>query len=109
MITKTINIQDQEYTILIGRNAKENHQIIKMSHPESLWFHLNHVSSAHIVLQTEGVQVPKTYLYQVASLLFEYKKNTPPNVKVIYTEIKNVKCTKTPGEVTTTNIKYLKF
>ena len=80
-----------------------------MSHPQSIWFHLNHVSSAHIVLQTEGRPVPKIYLHNVASLLFEYKTNVPPNVKVIYTEIKNVKCSKTPGEVTTTNIKYLKF
>lgn len=41
-----IEINDKTYTIFIGRSAKGNEQIIKMSHPESLWFHLNNISSA---------------------------------------------------------------
>lgn len=109
MITESILIDDREYQILIGRNAKENHKIIRMSHPDDTWFHLNHISSAHIILQNKGQLIPKKYLYQVASLLFNYKTSVPPNVKVIYTEVKNVKCTTTPGEVTTSNVKYLKF
>jgi predicted ribosome quality control (RQC) complex YloA/Tae2 family protein len=109
MITKTIVIEDREYSILIGRNAKENHQIIRTSHLEDTWFHLNNVSSAHIILQNKGDPIPKKYLYEVASILFEYKNVIPPNVKVIYTQVKNVKCTQTPGEVRTSNIKYLKF
>lgn len=109
MITKTIDIEDRKYIILIGRNAKENHQIIKMSDPDDIWFHFDKISSAHIILKNAGDNIEKKYLHQVASLLFEYKTNIPPNVKVIYTEVKNVKCTKTPGEVITSNVKSLKF
>jgi predicted ribosome quality control (RQC) complex YloA/Tae2 family protein len=109
MISKKILIEEREYTILIGRNAKENHQIIKMSDPEDTWFHFNHISSAHIILQNKGFPIPKKYLHQVASLLFEYKTHVPPKIKVIYTHVKNVKCTTTPGEVITSNVKFIKF
>jgi predicted ribosome quality control (RQC) complex YloA/Tae2 family protein len=110
-IKKTIFIPEnnKEYTILIGRNAKGNDTIIKMSHQKSLWMHLNNVSSAHIILQNEGDLIPKRYINQVAGMLFEYKNNVQTNLNVIYTTVKNVKCTKTPGSVITSNTKIIKF
>ncbi len=54
-IEKIIEIDDQAYTILIGRNAKGNDLIIRNSHPES-------ISSAHIILQSKGEPISKKYL-----------------------------------------------
>jgi len=85
-----IEINDKTYTIFIGRSAKGNEQIIKMSHPESLWFHLNNISSAHIILESNGDDIPKRYINKVASKLFEYKTNIPNNINIIYTKVKNV-------------------
>ena len=70
-----IEIDNKEYTILIGKNAKGNEEIIKLSHPESLWFHFANISSSHIILQSNGDTIPKRYINQVASMLFDYKKS----------------------------------
>ena len=100
---------EKEYVVLIGENAKENSLLVKESEPEDLWFHLENVSSAHIVLQSGGEVISQRYLNEVASKLFKCKKNVPPNTNVIYTEIKNVKLTKTPGLVETRNTRVIKF
>jgi predicted ribosome quality control (RQC) complex YloA/Tae2 family protein len=111
MKSETIFIEENNkiYTILIGQNAKENSLIIKESEPDDIWFHFNDISSSHIILQSNGDSIPKRYLFQVAKLLWDYKSNVPKNQKVIYTQIKNVKLTKTPGTVTTRNITILQL
>lgn len=110
-IEKTIFIEEnnKEYYILIGKNAKGNEQIIKISHQESLWFHLNNIPSAHIILQNEGDIIPKRYINQVAGMLFEYKKNASKNSNVIYTKVKNVKLTNILGTVIPKNTNIIKF
>jgi predicted ribosome quality control (RQC) complex YloA/Tae2 family protein len=104
-----IEIESNVYSIYIGRNAKGNEQIIKMSHPESIWFHFDNISSAHIILESKGDTIPKRYLNQIASKLFEYKTNAPKNLNVIYTNVKNVKLTNTLGTVIPSKTKMIKF
>lgn len=94
-----IEINDTIFSIYIGKNAKGNNQIIKMVHPESLWFHFNDISSPHIILDSKGANIPKRYIYQVALKLFEYKRSVSRPQTVIYTEVKNLKLTKTIGTV----------
>lgn len=110
-IIKNIFIEEnnKEYLILIGKNAKGNETIIKMSHQDSIWFHFDKISSAHIILQNYGDIIPKRYLNQVAKMLFEYKKNTPKNSNVIYTTVKNVKLTNILGSVIPKNTKIITF
>jgi len=107
--TEVIDIQGKEYIILIGRNAKSNDTIIRISHPESLWLHFANISSPHIILQSKGDTIPKRYINQVANMLFEYKKSAPRNSNVIYTQVKNIKLTNTHGSVITKNTKVIKF
>jgi predicted ribosome quality control (RQC) complex YloA/Tae2 family protein len=107
--TEYIEIDDKIYPIFIGCNSKGNEQIIKISHPESLWFHFNNISSAHIILENKGDNIPKRYINKVALKLFEYKKNIPKKINVIYTKVKNVKLTNILGTVIPTNTKLIKF
>jgi predicted ribosome quality control (RQC) complex YloA/Tae2 family protein len=104
-----VNENKKSYNIIIGQNARENTLIVKDSHPNDIWMHFESISSAHIILQSSGDVIPKQYIDQVAFLLFKYKSKAPKNSNVIYTEIKNVKCTTTPGLVYTTNTKVIKF
>lgn len=108
-IIENIEINNKIYEIYIGRNAIGNDYIIKLSHPESLWFHLNNISSAHIILESKGDDIPKRYINQVALKLFEYKRSLPKNVNAIYTKVKNVKLTNTYGTVIPRNTKLIKF
>jgi predicted ribosome quality control (RQC) complex YloA/Tae2 family protein len=110
---KTENIfiteNDKEYQILIGSNKYENEQIIKSSHSNDIWFHLNDYSSCHIVLKSEGDNIPKKYLTHVAKMFSLYKKELPKNYKVIYTNIKNIKLTDEIGTVVPKNSKIIKI
>lgn len=108
-VIENIEINDKIYEIYIGRNALDNEYIIKLSHPESLWFHLNNISSAHIILESKGDDIPKRYINQVALKLFDYKRSVPKNINAIYTKVKNVKLTNKCGTVITHNTKLIKF
>jgi predicted ribosome quality control (RQC) complex YloA/Tae2 family protein len=109
MKRETVIINDKEYTILIGQNANENDQIIKMSNQNDIWFHFENISGPHIVLCSDGDTIPKRYLNEVACKLFLYKQKAPKNQNVIYTQIKNVKLTDIPGLVKTKNLNVIKF
>lgn len=108
-ITTEIDIEGLFYQVLIGKNAKGNEEIIKMSHQEDTWYHLESISSPHIILKNEGDIIPKRYINQVAGMLFEHKKNAPRNSNVIYTQVKNVKLTNVLGTVIPRNTKIIKF
>jgi len=108
-ITTEIDIEGLSYPILIGKNAAGNEEIIKISHQESLWMHLNNTPSAHIILQNKGDIIPKRYINQVAGMLFGYKKNALKNSNVIYTKVKNVKLTNVLGTVIPKNTNTIKF
>jgi len=94
--------------LLIGTNQRENDTLIKNSHQNDLWFHLENMSGPHFVLRIEDDMVPtKRQLYQIASLFSQYKTGLGRNYRVIYTEIKNVTRTKTPGQVIVKNKKII--
>ena len=106
---ETIEINDKEYLLYIGKNAKGNVEIIQKSHPESLWFHFENISSSHIILESKGDDINKRYITEVACKLYKTKKNVPKNENAIYTKVKYIKLTKTPGTVITTNTKVIKL
>ena len=108
-VIENIEINDKIYQIYIGKNAIANEQIIKLSHPESIWFHFNNISSAHIILDSKGDNIPQKYINQIALKLFEYKKHVPNNINAIYTKVKNVKLTNKCGTVITRNTRIIKF
>jgi predicted ribosome quality control (RQC) complex YloA/Tae2 family protein len=109
VITVTDGEITRDYIILIGQNAKENEDIIRASDPEDIWFHFENVSGPHVIIQSGGDIIPKRYLFEVAAKLFENKQKVPRNQGVIYTEVKNVKLTKTLGTVIPRNTKTLKL
>jgi len=105
----TLNGEIQkEYTILIGENAKDNTELVKESDPDDIWFHLSTVSSPHIILKSDGNYIEQEYLKKVASKLYKYKSKHDCD-NVIYTQVKNVKTTKTPGLVETSNTTVINY
>lgn len=106
-IIKTININNKEYNIYIGKNANGNEEIIKLSHPDNLWFHFEDISSSHIILENKGEKIPKEYIRKVGKMLYLYKKNIPKYTKIIYSLVKNIKLTNEIGTVIVTNTRIL--
>lgn len=110
MITTQLFVVEtnKEYTVIIGKNKNENDLIIRQSHPRDLWFHLQGISSPHIILQTQGDIIPKKYINQIVRLFPLHKSGLSSRFNVIYTEIQNVKLTNVPGTVIPSKLKILK-
>ena len=112
----------------VGRNAKNNVEIIEDSHPEDIWFHVSKESSCHVVAvmnleyhnnKCNGLYDPeKEYLRynfipdnltkkqfmhiikQGAVICKEYSKcKSEKNVEIIYTNVENVTPTNIVGTV----------
>lgn len=108
-IKQSVDIDGKEYEIFIGKNALGNDEIIKMSmikNKDSIWFHLEDISSPHIILDNRGDKIQKSSLKKIGLLLYKYKKNVPSNTKIIYTKVKNIKLTDNIGTVIPKNYNY---
>jgi len=111
---KIIELTDNDvpgeiYKIYIGQNQHENDQLLKSARQNDIWMHIENISGPHIIIQTDGRLIPKNILYKAAEYFKVYKNNLPSSFYVIYTERRNVTCTKTPGLVNTKRTKKLKI
>ena len=85
-------------TYRLGKNAKENFQLIDDADPEDWWFHLADESSGHCIIDSSIVD--KEMINYASNLVKEHSKlKNNKNVKVIYTQIKNITKTKILGQV----------
>lgn len=103
---------DKTYELLIGSNQTENDTLLKKSSQKDVWFHLEGISSPHMILRTNDEllgNIPKRIINQIGSLFPLYKKGLGSHYHVIYTEVKNVKMTKIPGTVIPIKVKKLKY
>jgi predicted ribosome quality control (RQC) complex YloA/Tae2 family protein len=107
--SEKITIEENEYDLLIGKNALGNEEIIKMSNQDDTWFHFNEISGPHIILQNNGELIKKKSLYEIASKLFQLKPKAPINSSVMYTKVKYVSLTNVPGTVVPKKYKIIKF
>ena len=98
---KTPEVQDLfkkyevfDYTILVGRNAKNNDLLtLKYAHKEDLWLHAKDVSGSHVIIKSKaGQNIPKNVLESAAQLAAYYsKRKTDSLVPVIYTPKKYIR------------------
>ena len=89
-----------EYTYTIGTNAVENDALITSSGLTDTWFHLDGLPSCHGVINCPIDGLTPSLIYKCAlniKVNTKYKKT--PRLKIIYTEISNIKKTETMGQV----------
>lgn len=93
------------YDIKIGKNSKQNWQIIEEASPNDIWFHLaDDRPSCHVILSVpDGVVIPKQVIKHCCVLCkantnkFKSEKNVP----VIYSKIEHVSLGEKEGQVYT--------
>lgn len=81
------------FTILSGRNNVQNDQLtLKTARGCDIWFHTQHTPGSHIVVVTEGRQVPESTLTEAAMIAAcNSRARDSAQVAVDYTAVKNVK------------------
>jgi len=87
--------------IHIGKNKEHNFELIDAAAPTDLWFHVQNIPSAHVILEiAPGVKPDRSTLKQCALLCKAHSKaKNEKRVAIIYTEIMNVRKTGTIGKV----------
>jgi len=82
------------YTILIGRNNKQNDELtIRTAFSTDMWLHTKNIPGSHVIIRTNGTgEVPDNTLLEAASLAAYYSKaQKATGVPVDYTLIKNIR------------------
>lgn len=78
-----------EINIIVGENAKENWDILN-TNKNYWWFHLKSFPSCHVIIEDENPN--NLEILEAASLCKKYTKyKNMNNLKINYTQIKNLK------------------
>lgn len=80
------------FVIRVGRNSAQNDRLtLRQSQGHDIWLHVKDGPGSHVVIRTEGQEVPPRTLHQAAMLAAYFSKaKDSTNVPVDYTEIRSV-------------------
>lgn len=102
------NFDQMEYIIWIGRNAKNNWEILDKSEPTDILFHVSESPSSYVILQNKEKLLIKNIQKQVikrCACLCKSNSNskTCKNIKINYTMIQNCEKSQNLGSVIMNN------
>lgn len=86
-------VSSNGFKILVGKNNKQNdHLTLKVAYNEDIWMHTKNIPGSHVIIKTEGKEVPDETIFEGAMLAaFFSKSKMSSQVPVDYTKKKNVK------------------
>lgn len=90
------------FKIYIGRNSKNNDELLKFAKKDDIWLHAKDVPGSHVIIKTNNNHLPHFVLEYAASLAGYYSKRKTDSIcPVIYTPKKYVRKKKglLPGQV----------
>jgi predicted ribosome quality control (RQC) complex YloA/Tae2 family protein len=97
-------VSDDGFVIWVGRNSGQNEELtFRLAQADDVWLHAQGVPGAHVVIRTEGRDVPNRTLREAAGLAAQHSAAREENsVRVDYTLRKNVRRPKggRPGQAT---------
>lgn len=86
-------VSSNGFKISVGKNNKQNdHLTLKVASNEDIWMHTKNIPGSHVIIKTEGKEVPDETIFEGAMLAaFFSKSKMSSQVPVDYTKKKNVK------------------
>ena len=90
-------VTEDGHHIYVGKNNHQNDYItFELANGGDMWFHAKKIPGSHVVVKTEGAELPDS-VYEIAAAVAAYysKAGSQGKVDVDYTVRKNLK--KTPG------------
>lgn len=81
------------FEIFAGKNNRQNDYVtLKLARSNDIWFHTKTIHGSHVIVKTNGKNVPDTTLTEAAVIAAYYSKGrNGANISVDYTEVKNVR------------------
>jgi predicted ribosome quality control (RQC) complex YloA/Tae2 family protein len=119
MKQEKITVDERNFIISIGRNAKENWDLIDKADDFDLWFHIEDMPSAHVVVQeilnkevkyesNKYFGYPKEIIIKCC-LYCKIQTKVSKKTSIIYTSISNISKGKEVGSVITKNTQSIKI
>ena len=86
-------VSSDGFEIYAGKNNKQNDYVtLKLARSFDIWFHTKDIHGSHVIIKTNGKDVPNSTLEEAAVIAAYYSKGkNSANVNVDYTFIKNVR------------------
>ena len=86
-------ISSEEFKISVGRNNKQNDKLtLKDSEKLDIWLHTQNIPGSHVIIHTDGREVPMNTILEAAQLAaYHSKAQTSAQVPVDYCLVKFVK------------------
>ncbi len=86
-------VSDDGFTILVGRNNIQNDQLtLKESKGRDMWFHSKSFPGSHVIVVSDGKDIPDSTLTQAAILAATNSRAVESSqVPIDYTQIKHIK------------------
>ncbi len=81
------------FRVLIGRNNRQNDELtLRVADKNDIWFHTKNIPGSHVIVCSEGKELPESTVLFAATLAAEHSKaNGSSSVPVDYTPVKFVK------------------
>ena len=81
------------FDIYVGKNNKQNDYLtLRFASKEDIWLHTKVIPGSHVIIKSEGREVPENTILEAAYLSGFYSKGKmSSNVPIDYTERKNVR------------------
>lgn len=81
------------FHIYVGKNNRQNDNLtLKFAHKEDMWLHVQNMPGSHVIIKSEGKEIPSTTLEEAAVLASYFSRGKNSNhVPVDFTQRKNVK------------------
>jgi len=79
------------YKIIVGKNSKENVEVLKEARANDIWMHVREIAGSHVIIRTDKQNLPKSVLESAAKLCVDFSTKNPGNYEVDYTKRKFVK------------------
>ncbi len=81
------------YTVLVGKNARQNDELLRAAHADDLWMHARGVPGSHVVVHRHGnKEFPRNVMLEAARLAAQYSKaRNERRVEVIVAEVRHVR------------------
>ena len=81
------------YKVMVGRNSKENIELLKEAKANDIWMHTRDIPGSHVIIRTDKQNLPDSLIQSAAKLCVDFTTQNPGNYKVDYTKRKFVKIT----------------
>jgi predicted ribosome quality control (RQC) complex YloA/Tae2 family protein len=79
------------YKVFIGRNKKENKNLLSLAKANDIWMHIQGIPSSHVIIKTDKQSIPQSVIMTAAKLCVDFSTDKAGEYKVDFTKRKFVK------------------